>query len=131
MLKLLLSVPIAFGLLIVLGATWWAVQIHRDDVAAQHVTGVVTALNAGEAHPEIDFTTRAGKHVSFPAGGLISHEVGDRVRVSYDPKDPLATAQLEESGSLYFLPTIFGTIGLGFMAPAVITSFATRKRRAA
>jgi hypothetical protein len=54
-------------------------QEYKDAAVAD---GIVTKLNAGGAHPEIEFTTPDGQTVSYPQGGMIGgYKPGDHVRV--------------------------------------------------
>jgi hypothetical protein len=77
--------------------------------------GVVTALNAGGSHPEVEFTTTSGRKVSYAQGGCISgYKPGDRVRVLYRPADPHGTASIDAPGALWFAPGVAGLLALGF-----------------
>jgi len=82
---------------------------------ARRAEGIVVALQAGPAHPKIEFADTNGNKVAFFAGGWISHRVGDRVQVLFLEDAPLATAQLDEPGSRWFLLTIVGTLGGGML----------------
>jgi hypothetical protein len=79
--------------------------------------GVVARLNAGGSHPQIEFTTAAGRRVSYPQGGFISgYKPGDKVRVLYRDEAPEQTARLDSFGALWFAPLLLGLLGLGFVA---------------
>jgi hypothetical protein len=78
--------------------------------------GVVSRLNAGGSHPEIEFTTASGEMISYPQGGLIfGYRPGQKVRVLYAEDNPKGTAHVNSFGALWFTPlTLFG-LGLGLM----------------
>ena len=95
----------------------------RNSVAAD---GRVVELNAGGSHPEIAFTTRDGRAISYPQGGLIwGYAVGDKVRVRYDEANPEMSPSLDRLGALYFFPIFLCLLG-GFYtlfgATAVLAS---------
>jgi hypothetical protein len=68
-------------------------------------------LNAGPAHPQIEFVDHDGKHVRFPGGGWTSHQPGERVGVLYLASAPVATATLDEPASCWFLTGLFACLG--------------------
>jgi hypothetical protein len=81
--------------------------------AATSATGVVTRLNAGGSHPEIEFTTASGTKVTYPQGGLIfGYRPGQEVRVLYNPQDPAKTACVATFGVLWFVPLMLSGIGI-------------------
>jgi hypothetical protein len=91
---------------------------------AAHAPGVVTTLNAGGSHPDIEFTTASGKKVRYPQGGFIGgYKPGDRVRVLYDPADPIATASIDDPGALWSGPGAAALFGLGFALIGLISLF--------
>ena len=61
------------------------VQLTREFMRTSiMVPGEVVKLNAGGYHPEIEFMTKSGEHVSYPQGGIVSKmAVGDRPQVRY------------------------------------------------
>lgn len=84
------------------------------------VPGVVSALNAGGSHPQIDFTTPNGTRVSYPQGGLIfGYRPGQSVRVLFDPRDPEGTARLDAFGALWFDTVALSVLGLVFLVVGV------------
>jgi hypothetical protein len=93
--------------------------LHFTRTAAR-APGVVTALNAGGSHPEIQFRAGGGQVVSYPQGGMIAdYRVGDRVTVLYDPHRPTSTACINVPGALWdgagglcLLGTVFLAVGL-------------------
>lgn len=84
------------------------------------VPGRVVRLNAGGSHPEIEFTTRAGDHVSYPQGGMIfGMKVGDDVQVRYLPDAPVHSATVVRFGAIWdtvlylaFMGGVFAVGGL-------------------
>lgn len=83
---------------------------------AQHAPGVVTKLNAGGSHPEIEFTSADNQVISYPQGGMISgYEVGQPVQVLYLAEDPEMTAVIEDRGALWGTPVMLGIMGLAFI----------------
>lgn len=83
---------------------------------AQQAPGVVTALNAGGSHPEIEFTSVDSQVISYPQGGMIfGYEVGQPVRVLYLAEDPVMTAVIEDRGALWGTPVMLGIMGLVFV----------------
>lgn len=105
---------IFIGLLVIAGAIAVALQVNRfikDSIVAP---GRVASLNAGGAHPEIEFTTAVGQKVSYPQGGWIGgYKPGDWVRVRYRPEAPRQTATLDRFGALWFWPTLLLLFGVG------------------
>jgi hypothetical protein len=103
------------GLASVLLATVLAVSTNNFINTASKADGKVVRLTAGGAHPVVQFVPISGeKPVEFPAGGMINYKVGDQVTVLY-VKDSQNSAGLKTNidnpGALWFLPTIFGSIG--------------------
>jgi Protein of unknown function (DUF3592) len=82
---------------------------------ARRTDGRVVSLNAGPAHPEIEFVAPNGQKISFPAGGWISHRRGDRVGVLFLDHDPEGTAEIDEPGSRWFLAGLFAILGTALL----------------
>ncbi len=90
---------------------------------AARAPGIVSALNAGGSHPQIEFVSQAGTAVSYPQGGLIfGYRTGDAVQVLYRPADPRRTACIDSFGALWFLPILFA-LGSAFFAAASFIAF--------
>jgi hypothetical protein len=68
---------------------------------ATRAEGVVVSLNAGSAHPQVEFALPSGEKLSFPAGGFISYNKGERAKVLYRPEAPSETARLDDFGELW------------------------------
>lgn len=78
--------------------------------------GVVSSLNAGGSHPEIEFTTASGEKISYAQGGLIfGYRPGQNVRVLYHPEDPRLSACVDAFGALWFAPLILLGLGLAVL----------------
>jgi hypothetical protein len=87
------------------------------------VEGVVSKLNAGGAHPEIEFALPSGKRVSFPESGWISYRAGQRVHVLHLPDDPEGTARLDDPGALFFWYRSGAFAGLVFCVLGIGAAF--------
>jgi hypothetical protein len=114
--KRLVRVFFALAGAIVLLATFaWVISIFGFVSDAEIVEGTVSQLNAGGSHPEITFSTRDGKSIKSPQGGLIfGYRVGDQVSIYYDPKEP-KRATLKSFGALCGFPLLAGTLGIFFL----------------
>lgn len=117
--------PVLVGclLLLVAAASAWSTRsfVRR----ATRATGVVVALNAGSAHPEIEFDLPSGEKVSFPAGGFISYSVGERPTVLYLPEAPFKGARLDHFGALWMRHIMLAAMGLIALAFGVRGLLAT------
>jgi hypothetical protein len=64
--------------------------------------------------PVIAFTTRDGREVEFEAlvgGTTPDYELGEQVRVMYDPENP-TEARIGETENLWGIPIVLGSFGL-------------------
>jgi len=105
---------LALGGAVVVGLAALELLSTRDFVARAHrAEGTVVALNAGEAHPEVQFEESERREpVSFPGNGFgVSHRVGDRVRVLYRREGEVIVAKLDEPSPLWGFPLM--TVGTG------------------
>lgn len=99
---------------------------------AQKASGVVTALNAGGSHPQIEFTTGAGEVVSYPQGGMISgYETGQVVEVFYNAEKPFVTPVINDFGAIWGMAALIGLIGLAFLWGGASEIFSRRENPAA
>ena len=104
------------GLGVIAGASAGAVSTRGFLHTAARVPGVVTRLNAGGFHPEIQFTTALGQVVSYPQGGMIkSYHAGERVSVFYNPSLPSRDPRLDTFGSLWLDWIMLGLMGIIFV----------------
>jgi hypothetical protein len=68
---------------------------------AKITDGVVIAMPSGDSHPRIEYIDASGEKHWFPANGWISaYQVGEHVRVLYDPDDT-NQINIDDFGSLY------------------------------
>ena len=88
---------VGLSLLVIAGyMAYWRYEFLPQ---AQRAPGVVTKLNAGGSHPEIEFTSADNQVISYPQGGMISgYEVGQPVQVLYLAEDPEMTAVVNDRG---------------------------------
>lgn len=95
------------------GVTWRFVQ------RAQRVSGKVTGLYAGAAHPRIEFTTPEGAQVTIAGTGFVHHRPGDRVELLF-PGDAPERAQLDEPGALWFSAVMTGLLGMALLVGGLV-----------
>ncbi|MEK7898137.1 DUF3592 domain-containing protein [Burkholderia contaminans] len=113
MFKAIGTVVIGIGFLIAAG---FSVHATREFLRTSIVVpGRVVKLNAGGYHPEIEFVTKAGQHVSYPQGGLLisAMTVGQDVEVRYLPEQPIPTATVNTFRAIWDMPIFLLTMGLG------------------
>jgi hypothetical protein len=85
------------------------------------VPGQVVRLNAGGSHPQVDFVTKAGEHVSTPQGGMIfGMKVGQAVEVRYLADNPVPTATLNRFGTIWGLTVFLAAMGIGFIVAGLL-----------
>jgi hypothetical protein len=92
---------------------------------AVRAPGKVIALNAGQAHPEVRFTTERGETIDFAQGGFVSEAVGNDVVVLYHPDNP-RDAAVDAFGARYGFPVLSLVMG-GLLLGGGLTSL--RRRR--
>lgn len=103
---------IVIGLLVTITALIWGMTVYHFSGHAVLAEGEVIKLNAGGAHPQIQFTANNGQIIEYPQGGLIyGYLIGDRVRVLYDPQSP-RNASIDSFGALWGFPVLFLIMGL-------------------
>ncbi|WP_342612374.1 DUF3592 domain-containing protein [Burkholderia ambifaria] len=98
------------------------VQLTREFIRMSiMVPGEVVKLNAGGYHPEIEFVTKAGEHVSYPQGGIVSKmAVSDRPQVRYLAENPIPTARIDRFDAIWGNVVFFAVFGLGFIVCGLI-----------
>lgn len=110
--------PVPAAVLMVVGClaliiTTFVIADKRQFLAsAQRAPGVVERLSAGNAHPNIRFTSPQGRSIAFPEGGWISARKGQQVQVLFLAEDPERTACLDDPGAIWFGPSMLGGLGL-------------------
>lgn len=108
------------GVALVAGALYWADANRRFVARAASAPGAVIRLNAGGAHPEIRFTTAAGKVVEYPQGGMIwGYRVGDKVQVLYEPHDR-PDPVINTFGAIWGFTTMDFLLGAVFVAAGIL-----------
>jgi hypothetical protein len=97
-------------------------QSTRDFLRASIlVPGQVVKLNAGGSHPQVEFVTKAGEHISTPQGGMIfGMQVGQAVEVRYLADNPVPTATLNKFGTIWGLTVFLAAMGVAFVAAALL-----------
>jgi hypothetical protein len=105
-----------------------AVGYEKTEFLAQarRAEGLIVALEAGTSHVRVEFTDHAGNIVVFPGNGRVRHRVGERVPVVYSEAEPLASAELDEPGSVWNWTVSLACLGLAF---CVVGTYILRKRR--
>ena len=103
---------IGIGVLLLAFCIHTAMATRSFIQTATRADGIVTKLNAGGSHPEIQFTTPENQKISYPQGGLIfGFHPGDRVTVIFDAANPSGTATIDKVGALWFTTLMSGLIG--------------------
>ena len=85
---------------------------------ASRAEGKVIKLNAGRAHPSIEFTPVSGGTVEFSGAGWIDYGVGDRVPVLYlkDPENPAGyQINIDTIGALWRDQLAGTQLGIAFL----------------
>lgn len=125
----LLGMVTSIALLIISGYMGLARQdfLSRADAAP----GKVASLNAGSAHPQIEFAAADGKTYSYPQGGMIyGYRAGQAVEVLYLQKAPQLTAVINDAGAIWGPAVLIGLIGLGFGMLSMLTLYNRRGKDA-
>jgi hypothetical protein len=89
-----------------------------------------TGRSARSYYPVVAFTTQDGRKIEFRSNmgsNPPAFSVGEAVRVRYLPDDP-DSAGIEAFFSLWFLPLMFGGMGVIFLLVAGGVALATRRR---
>jgi hypothetical protein len=116
--KAIVFLMVGSGLLVAAVVTGLAIRgfVGR----ATPASGVVSRLNAGGSHPEIEFTTASGETISYPQGGLIfGYRPGQKVRVLYGQENPRGTARVDAFGALWFAPLMLLGLGIALLIGGV------------
>ncbi len=116
------------GLGVMIGAGAGAVSTYRFVKNAASAPGIVTRLNAGGSHPQIQFTAASGMVISYPQGGMISgYRAGQRVSVLYRPSSPNADPSLNTFGALWLDWILLLGLGAVFVSAGWLLMFGTEK----
>jgi hypothetical protein len=111
------------GALLLLLAAFSAWRTRSFVQRAARADGVVVSLNAGSAHPEVEFTLPNGEKVTFPASGFISYTKGQHATVLYLTDDPSLSPRLDDFGQLWvphIIQLVFALVALGFGLRALL-----------
>jgi hypothetical protein len=83
---------------------------------ATHTNGIVTALNAGDSHPQIEYSLPTSKQISYAQGGLIfGYKVGDSVNVLF-----FSEGKLNRRESINTFGAIYGFAVLGGVGSLIV-----------
>ncbi len=111
---------ICVGAFIMSAAAVWMVTIVQFANTAVSARGIVTELNAGGSHPQVRFTAQTGEVVEYPQNGLIfGYEVGDEVRVLYQPEHP-REATIDTFGARYGFTVMMFLMGAAFVGMTLL-----------
>ena len=86
---------LVFGLLCFVAAVPVALSARSFLTTAQHAQGLVVALPYGPGKPEIQFSTPAGETFTFTEHDFGNYQLGQKVRVLFDPASPTGTAEVD------------------------------------
>ena len=112
------------GLGLLAAAALAGVQTRRFVAVSAASEGVVSRLNAGGSHPQIEFHTADGSVVSYPQGGMIAgFRTGQPVRVLFDPANPRSTARADTFGSLWGGSVVLAVCGAILFGLALAPAF--------
>jgi len=113
------------GVLLLVGSIVSATFTYRFISTASRAEGKVVKLNAGGAHPSIEFIPSSQKTViEFSGSGFIDYAVGDKVTVLY-LKDEIYPSgfktNIDNPGALWFETSMFLWLGAGFIIGGLYT----------
>jgi hypothetical protein len=118
---------ILVGVALLAAAVAVAISVRAFTRDAERSDGVVTRLNAGGSHPQIEFTTASGRKISYPQGGLIfGYQSGQKVRVLYRATDPEQSARIDAIGALWATPVMLGIVAMFLFASRLLMKAASR-----
>ncbi|EKE77176.1 DUF3592 domain-containing protein [Gallaecimonas xiamenensis] len=127
----------ALGLIMSLAAGYLAWSKVQFIEGAQQVEGEVIDLHQSRSsgsssssyYPEILYVTQSGEaltHVSSTGSSPPAYDIGERVPVYYDPKNP-RKVEYGSGFSLYGAAIILGILGGTFLIPALVWLVVTRR----
>ena len=120
------------GVGLLLGAIASAIFTYRFITIAARAEGKVVRLNAGGAHPVIQFVPIGAAAVEFSGSGLIHYAVGDRVTVLYlknAQSPPSFQTNIDSPGALWFPSLVLTGIGGAFVVAGLSTKHADRPQQ--
>lgn len=97
---------------------------------AERIAGKVVRLNAGGAHPVIEFKPQGEGVLRHYGSGFIYYAVGDSVTVLYlkDPQSPAGfQARIDTPGALWDGTLVFIWLGGGLIVGGLYTKRSTKK----
>lgn len=117
------------GILLLLVSTYLTQARQEFLYMAERVPGIVVGLNAGGAHPQIEFAGPEGKTFSYPQGGMIyGYRIGQPVEVLYLREAPRMTAVINDRGAVWGMPALIALIGLVAGTASVFAFYNRRKK---
>ena len=133
--QLLIALFTVMGLIFAGVGVWSFFETRQFIARAAQATGrVIDNVHVGDTYRAlVTFEPMAGAPITFRTSGGSdppAHQIGDVVRVLYDPADP-STARISSWFSLWGLGTIFSALGACFLAiaTAIIVRAVIRHRR--
>jgi hypothetical protein len=104
----------ALGFILIIAAAGSFYSTYQFINTSSRAPGVVTKLNYGGSHPQVEFTTSDKQLVEYPQNGLIfSYRVGDKVDVLYQADKP-HDAMINTLGAKWGFASLLFIIGLVF-----------------
>ena len=121
--RLIFGIFLAVGmvLLAVAVVSYWHTRQFRQNAASADGVVIENVWSSRTYFPQVRFRTSGGQDLTFTSNmgsKPASYQVGDRVRVLYDPEKP-ADASIDSFESQWLLPTIFGSLGLIFCSVGI------------
>ena len=115
------------GLLVLLLSGGLGLHAHADQTTSVIATGVVTSLNEGPYHAEVEVTGVDGRKFTYTENG--SHrplQVGRTVSVRYQPSAPAETAHIAGQGA-YSLAGSLAVLGVLIVLAAWLSPLLTAR----
>lgn len=122
--------PIIGGGLLI-GSVVSATFTYQFISTASRAEGKVVKLNAGGAHPSIQFIPLSKKTaIEFSGSGYINYAVGDKVTVLYLKNDIYPSGfqtNIDNLGALWFGTAILSFLGVSFVIGGLYTRHTSRQ----
>ncbi len=121
--RITVSLLTCVGVVLLLLAAGLAWRAHGAAGSSVVATGVVTALNEGPYHAEVEVDGADGRKFNYVENS--SHAplaVGEKLAVRYQPASPVETAQVA-SGGVYGLATGVAITGALIILAALLSPF--------